>query len=84
MKNRILAQIGQKGKFMTPERKKKLRVLLGNHAKKQIQEEQEARLKKRKEITGQRCGKPKDLTGLSDGKVTRQHTTFRCCMVFDS
>ena len=69
---------------MTPERKKKLRVLLGNHAKKQIQEEQEARLKKRKEITGQRCGKPKDLTGLSDGKVTQQHTTFRCCMVFDS
>ena len=82
-----MAQIGQKGKFMTPERKKKLRVLLGNHAKKQIQEEQEARLKKRKEITGQRCGKPKDLTGLSDGKVTQRNNiqlfVFVWCLILE-
>lgn len=76
MKNRILAQIGQKGRFMTPERKKKLRILLQRDAQRKIQQEQEERFKKRKEMVEQRCGKPKDLAGLSDGKVTQQLLLF--------
>ena len=76
MKNRILAQIGQKGRFMTPERKKKLRILLQRDAQRKIQQEQEERFKKRKAMVEQRCGKPKDLAGLSDGKVTQQLLLF--------
>ena len=61
---------------MTPERKKKLRILLQRDAQRKIQQEQEERFKKRKEMVEQRCGKPKDLAGLSDGKVTQQLLLF--------
>ena len=69
VKDRILAQIGSKKKgFMTPERKKKLRVLLVKEASKLIQKEQQEKFEKRKKKVEERCGKPKPLDGLSDGK----------------
>ena len=53
---------------MTPERKKKLRVLLVKEASKLIQKEQQEKFERRKKKVQERCGQPKNLDGLSDGK----------------
>merc|ERR1712226_1707903 len=58
MKDEI--QENKKKGFMTPERKKKLRVMLTNYAKKKLKEEQEISEKKRREIVAGRVGEPKD------------------------
>merc|ERR1712150_177121 len=53
----------------TPERKKKLRVLLTNHAKIQIEKEMKEKIELRRKIINERCGQPKDLNGLSDDQL---------------
>merc|ERR1712076_152113 len=53
------AQGRKKKGFMTPERKKKLRLLLRKNAAEALKKEQEEKAKLRQEMIEQRCGKPK-------------------------
>merc|ERR1711879_874646 len=61
----------QKKGFMTPERKKKLRVLIRKEAAKQIKIQQEIEEKERRRVVEQRCGQPKGLEGLGDSDLRR-------------
>merc|ERR1712226_1161518 len=58
------AQGRKKKGFMTPERKKKLRLLLRKNAAEALKKEQEEKAKLRQEMIEQRCGKPKSREGL--------------------
>merc|ERR1712038_806265 len=61
------AQGRKKKGFMTPERKKKLRLLLRKNAAEALKKEQEAKL--RQEMIEQRCGKPKSREGLGENEL---------------
>merc|ERR1712127_788166 len=54
---------GKKAKkgFMTPERKKKLRLLLRKKSTEELKKEQELKAAERRKVIDQRCGKPKTL-----------------------
>merc|ERR1711935_1063800 len=54
---------------MTPERKKKLRSLLTNHARIQIELETKEKIELRRKVISERCGQAKDLNGLSDDQL---------------
>merc|ERR1712029_921168 len=59
---------GKKAKkgFMTPERKKKLRVLLRKKAAEELKKEQERKAAERRKVIDERCGQPKDLDSASE------------------
>lgn len=61
-------QKAKKG-FMTPERKKKLRLLLRKKAADELKREQERKAQERRRIIEQRCGKPKTLDGANEGQL---------------
>merc|ERR1712045_143072 len=67
----IKAGTKQKKGFMTPERKKKLRVTIRKHVAKQIKIQQENEAKERKRVVDQRCGQPKSLEGLGNSELRR-------------
>merc|ERR1712127_183760 len=62
---------GKKAKkgFMTPERKKKLRLLLRKKATEELKKEQELKAAERRKVIDQRCGKPKTLDVDEDALV---------------
>merc|ERR1712145_16094 len=59
---------GKKAKkgFMTPERKKKLRLLLRKIAVESLKKEQERKAAERRKVIDERCGLPKDLENASE------------------
>nr|ADD38332.1 Troponin I [Lepeophtheirus salmonis] len=61
----------RKGKsgFMTPERKKKLRLLLRKNAAEELKKEQERKAAERRRVIDQRCGTAKSLEGLSEDQI---------------
>merc|ERR1712111_336182 len=62
---------GKKAKkgFMTPERKKKLRLLLRKKATEELKKEQEMKAAERRKVIDERCGKPKSLEGASEDEL---------------
>jgi len=62
------AKKAKKG-FMTPERKKKLRLLLRKKAAEELKKEQERKAAERRRIIEERCGKPKDLENASEDSL---------------
>merc|ERR1719204_1725186 len=54
---------------MTPERKKKLRLLLRKNAAEALKKEQAERAAKRRKVIDERCGAPKSREGLSEGEL---------------
>merc|ERR1712227_1134779 len=54
---------------MTPERKKKLRLLLRKNAAEALKKEQEEKAKLRQEMIEKRCGKPKSREGLGENEL---------------
>merc|ERR1712062_668440 len=56
-------------KFMTPERKKKLRQLLMREAAKQLKIEQEKKEAERRKVIGERTGSGRNLEGASDQQL---------------
>merc|ERR1711970_49506 len=62
---------GKKAKkgFMTPERKKKLRLLLRKKATEELKKEQEMKAAERRKVIDERCGKPKSLDGASEEEL---------------
>jgi len=71
VRQRIDAQMAGKKKkgFMTPERKKKLRLLLRRNAMEALKKEQEMKAAERRKVIDERCGKPKNKEGLSEGEL---------------
>merc|ERR1711971_418645 len=63
-----LAKKPKKG-FMTPERKKKLRLLLRKKATEELKKEQEMKAAERRKVIDERCGKPKSLDGASEEEL---------------
>merc|ERR1712038_834501 len=63
------AQGRKKKGFMTPERKRKLRLLLRKNAAEALKKEQEEKAKLRQEMIEQRCGKPKSREGLGENEL---------------
>merc|ERR1711955_98421 len=66
---RLAAQAaGKKAKkgFVTPERKKRLRLLLRKKATEELKKEQERKAAERRKVIDQRCGQPKNLEGVSE------------------
>merc|ERR1711934_716545 len=59
----------KKKKFMTPERKKKLRQLLMREAAKQLKIEQEKKEAERRKVIGERTGSGRSLEGASDQQL---------------
>merc|ERR1712083_479828 len=59
----------KKKKFMTPERKKKLRQLLMREAAKQLKIEQEKKEAERRKVIGERTGSGRNLEGASDQQL---------------
>ena len=55
--------------FMTPERKKKLKILLRKKAAEQLKIQQEAKANERKGVIAQRSGQKKNLDSLSDDQL---------------
>jgi len=72
-------------RFMTPERKKKLRALLRNAAAKKLKEETEASMAVRRKTIDQRCGQPKKLEGLSESELRSLCKEYhqRICIIED-
>ncbi|XP_075212953.1 troponin wings up A isoform X4 [Lycorma delicatula] len=62
------AKKAKKG-FMTPDRKKKLRLLLRKKAAEELKKEQERKAAERRRIIEERCGKPYDVEDGSEEKV---------------
>merc|ERR1712012_1517774 len=64
---------GEKAKkgFMTPERKKKLRLLLRKKATEELKKEQEMKAAERRKVIDERCGKPKSLEGASEARLNK-------------
>merc|ERR1711936_768709 len=62
---------GKKAKkgFMTPERKKKLRLLLRKKATEELKKEQEMKAAERRKVIDERCGKPKSLDSASEDQL---------------
>merc|ERR1712183_420451 len=65
-----LAKKAKKG-FMTPERKKKLRLLLRKKATEELKKEQEMKAAERRKVIDERCGKPKSLDGASEDALVK-------------
>merc|ERR1712062_646446 len=59
----------KKKKFMTPERKKKLRQLLMREAAKQLKIEQEKKEAERRKVIRERTGEGKNLEGATDQQL---------------
>nr|XP_018917171.1 PREDICTED: troponin I isoform X8 [Bemisia tabaci] len=59
------AKKAKKG-FMTPDRKKKLRLLLRKKAAEELKKEQERKAAERRRIIEERCGSPKDLDNANE------------------
>merc|ERR1712107_938611 len=59
---------GKKAKkgFMTPERKKKLRLLVRKKAAEELKKEQERKAQERRKVINERCGQPKDLDSATE------------------
>jgi len=63
---------GGKGKgFMTPERKKKLRVMLRKKAAEELKKEQERKADERRKCIAQRVGTAKNLDGANEAALTQ-------------
>nr|XP_032511861.1 troponin I isoform X2 [Danaus plexippus plexippus] len=62
------AKKAKKG-FMTPERKKKLRLLLRKKAAEELKKEQERKAAERRRIIEERCGKPKNVDDANEEKL---------------
>merc|ERR1712080_311893 len=64
---------GKKAKkgFITPERKKKLRLLLRKKATEELKKEQEMKAAERRKVIDERCGKPKSLDGASEDALVK-------------
>merc|ERR1712215_523742 len=62
---------GKKAKkgFMTPERKKKLRILLRKKATEELKKEQEMKAAERRKVIDERCGQPKSVEGISEEEI---------------
>jgi len=63
------AKKGGKGGFMTPDRKKKLRVLLRKKAADELKKEQERKAEQRRKIIGERCGNCKNIDGANEAAL---------------
>jgi len=63
------ANVKRKKGFMTPERKKKLRLLLRKKAAEELKKEQELKSAERRKVIGQRCGKDRKTEGMSEGEL---------------
>ncbi|XP_034825020.1 troponin I isoform X4 [Maniola hyperantus] len=63
------AKKAKKG-FMTPERKKKLRLLLRKKAAEELKKEQERKAAERRRIIEERCGKPKNVDDANEAALT--------------
>lgn len=57
--------------FMTPERKKKLKILLRKKAAEQLKIQHEAQAQERRKVIAQRTGQNKNLDGLSDEQLIK-------------
>merc|ERR1712154_463636 len=70
----------------TPERKKKLRLLLRKKAAEELKKEQELKAKERRRVIDQRCGQSKSTSGLGEGELKRvcQEYYDRICAVESS
>lgn len=64
------AKKAKKG-FMTPDRKKKLRLLLRKKAAEELKKEQERKAAERRRIIEERCGSPKDLDNANEEQVKK-------------
>jgi len=64
------AKKAKKG-FMTPDRKKKLRLLLRKKAAEELKKEQERKAAERRRIIEERCGTPKDVDNASEDALKR-------------
>ncbi|XP_065204881.1 troponin I 2 isoform X3 [Planococcus citri] len=64
------AKKAKKG-FMTPDRKKKLRLLLRKKAAEELKKEQERKAAERRRIIEERCGTPKDVDNASEDLIKR-------------
>ncbi|XP_061378909.1 troponin I isoform X4 [Danaus plexippus] len=62
------AKKAKKG-FMTPERKKKLRLLLRKKAAEELKKEQERKAAERRRIIEERCGKPKNVDDANEAEL---------------
>nr|XP_018917175.1 PREDICTED: troponin I isoform X11 [Bemisia tabaci] len=62
------AKKAKKG-FMTPDRKKKLRLLLRKKAAEELKKEQERKAAERRRIIEERCGSPKDLDNANEAEL---------------
>merc|ERR1712110_911074 len=63
------ASKSRKKGFMTPERKKKLRLLLRKKAAEELKKEQELKAKERRRVIDQRCGQGKSTSGLGESEL---------------
>lgn len=69
---RLEAQASSKTKkkgFMTPERKKKLRILLRRKAAEELKRQQEAKANERRRVIGERTGSKKNFDGMSEEEL---------------
>ncbi|XP_022126696.1 troponin I isoform X5 [Pieris rapae] len=57
--------------FMTPERKKKLRLLLRKKAAEELKKEQERKAAERRRIIEERCGRPKNIDDANEDAISR-------------
>merc|ERR1712242_177963 len=73
------AQGRKKKGFMTPERKKKLRLLLRKNAAEALKKEQEEKAKLRQEMIEKRCGKPKSREGLGENELRSLCQDYQAC-----
>ncbi|XP_045534064.1 troponin I isoform X4 [Papilio machaon] len=62
------AKKAKKG-FMTPERKKKLRLLLRKKAAEELKKEQERKAAERRRIIEERCGRPKNIDDANEAEL---------------
>ena len=72
-------------RFMTPERKKKLRVLLRKAAARKIAEETDAKMAERRKVIEQRVGQPRKTEGLSESELRSLCKEYyqRVCVIED-
>ncbi|CAD7090986.1 unnamed protein product [Hermetia illucens] len=79
------AKKAKKG-FMTPERKKKLRLLLRKKAAEELKKEQERKAAERRRIIEERCGSPKDIGSASEDTIKKILRSYyeRICKLEDN
>ena len=71
MRARLEAQASSKTKkgFMTPERKKKLRILLRRKAAEELKRQQEAKANERRKVISERTGSKKNFDSMSEEEL---------------